>query len=49
LEDGSEHMVLKNYFSIDELIEIFARHTREFGRKNIFYGKYCWYLPYRLK
>jgi len=49
LEDGSEHMVLKNYFSIDELIGIFARHTREFGRKNIFCGKYYWYLSYRLK
>jgi SAM-dependent methyltransferase len=49
LEDGSEHLVLKNYYSIDELVKIFARHTREFGRKNIFYGKYYWYLSYKSK
>jgi ubiquinone/menaquinone biosynthesis C-methylase UbiE len=49
LGDGSEHLVLKNYFSVDELVRIFARHARGFGRKNVFYGKYYWYLLYKLK
>jgi ubiquinone/menaquinone biosynthesis C-methylase UbiE len=49
LGDGSEHLVLKNYFSSGELTEIFARHVRGFGRKNVFYGKYYWYLFYELK
>jgi ubiquinone/menaquinone biosynthesis C-methylase UbiE len=46
---GSEHLVLKNYYSIDELISIFAKHAREFDRKNVFCGKYYWYLHYELK
>jgi ubiquinone/menaquinone biosynthesis C-methylase UbiE len=49
LEDGTEHLVLKNYFSASELIRIFGKHAKEFGRKNVFYGKYYWYLFYRLK
>jgi ubiquinone/menaquinone biosynthesis C-methylase UbiE len=49
LADGSEHLVLKNYYSIDELVSIFAKHARGFDRKNIFYGKYYWYLYYELK
>ncbi len=49
LGDGSEHLVLKNYFSVDELVRIFAKYTRGFGRKNVFYGKHYWYLSYKLK
>jgi len=49
LGDGSEHLVLKNYFSVDELVSIFAKHARGFDGKNVFYGKYYWYLYYRLK
>jgi ubiquinone/menaquinone biosynthesis C-methylase UbiE len=49
LGDGSQHLVLKNYFSRDELAEIFAKHARGFGRKNVFYGKYYWHLFYELK
>jgi len=49
LWDGSEHLVLKNYFSVDELVSIFAKHARGFDGKNVFYGKYYWYLYYRLK
>ena len=49
LADGSEHLVLKNYYSIDELVSIFAKHAREFDRKHVFCGKYYWYLYYELK
>jgi ubiquinone/menaquinone biosynthesis C-methylase UbiE len=49
LRDGSEHLVLKNYFCVDELVEIFAKYARGFGRTNVFYGKYFWYLSYQLK
>ena len=49
LQDGSEHLVLKNYFSVDELISIFAKHARGFCGKNVFYGKFYWCLCYKLK
>ena len=49
LQDGSEHLILKNYFSVDELITIFAKHARRFHKKNVFYGKFYWCLYYKLK
>jgi ubiquinone/menaquinone biosynthesis C-methylase UbiE len=49
LGDGSEHLVLKNYFSVDELVRIFAKHAKGFAGKNVFYGEYYWYLFYKLK
>ena len=48
LKDGSEHSVLKNYFSVDELMGIFGKCARGFSRENVFYGKYFWYLSYEL-
>jgi ubiquinone/menaquinone biosynthesis C-methylase UbiE len=47
--DGREHLVLKNYFSVDDLMRIFGKYARRFSRKNVFYGKYFWYLIYELK
>jgi len=49
LKDGSENFILKNYFSVDDLIKIFGKHIEEFNRKNIFYGKCFWYVTYELK
>ena len=49
LKDGSEHLVLKNYFSIEELMEIFSKYDNEFCRDNVFYGKCFWYLFYEVR
>jgi ubiquinone/menaquinone biosynthesis C-methylase UbiE len=49
LKDGSECLILKNYFSVDELIEIFSRYARKFGRENVFYGNRYWCVVYELK
>jgi ubiquinone/menaquinone biosynthesis C-methylase UbiE len=49
LKDGSEHLVLKNYLSAEELIEIFSKYDRGFSRDNIIYGNYFWYLIYELR
>lgn len=46
LKDGSKHLVLKNYLSIDELTEIFSKHAKKFWKKDIFYGNYFWYILY---
>jgi len=49
LKDGSENLILKNYFSVDELIETFNRYAEEFDRENVFYGDRYWYVIYELR
>lgn len=49
LKDGSEHLVLKNYLSTEELVEIFSKYDRGFGRDRVIYGGYFWYLVYELR
>jgi len=49
LKDGSEYLVLKNYFSSEELVEIFSRHDSGFDRENVFYGKFFWYVVYEVR
>ena len=49
LKDGSEHLVLKNYFSVDELMRIFGKYTKGFNRENVFCGKYYWCMSYELR
>lgn len=48
LKDNSEHVVLKNYYSLKELVLIFQKHLPNFTQKNIFYGKCFWYLRYQI-
>ena len=48
LKDGSEHLVLKNYYSVEELLEIFGRYVAGLGRNDLFYGKRFWYVTYQL-
>jgi hypothetical protein len=47
LKDGSRHLVLKNYYSIEEVVEIFRRHA-EFSEDNVFYGRCFWWADYCL-
>lgn len=47
LKDGSEYLILKNYFNLKELAQIFRKHSPNFTEKNIFYGKCFWYVFYR--
>jgi len=49
LKDGSENLVLKNYFSTNELLNIFSKHVKRFNRENIFYGNCFWYITYELR
>ena len=42
------HLILKNYYSIQELSRIFHRHEPTFTAKNIFYGTCFWYISYSL-
>lgn len=49
LNDGSQHMIVKNYFSIEELVELFGSHTKGFTEKNVFMGKCFWWVNYQYK
>jgi ubiquinone/menaquinone biosynthesis C-methylase UbiE len=49
LEDGSKHLIVKNYYTKDELIELFSKHTSGITGENIFLGKCFWWIKYSLK
>ena len=46
LGDGSEHLIVKNYFTVEELVDIFSRHTREVTKENVFRGSCFWWISY---
>ena len=48
LNDGSQHMIVKNYYGKAELVEIFSRHTKGVSEKNVFYGNCFWWIKYKL-
>jgi hypothetical protein len=41
-------MVLKNYYSTSELIDVFGRHVEGFGEENTFQGNCFYWVDYRL-
>ncbi|MBX5328665.1 MAG: class I SAM-dependent methyltransferase [Candidatus Bathyarchaeota archaeon] len=49
LKNGSEHLILKNYFSSEELVEIFSKYDSGFDRKSVFYGKCFWCVTYQVQ
>ena len=49
LNDGSQHMVLKNYFTTKELVELFSATTQGFTEKNVFMGKCFWWVNYQYR
>ena len=48
LRDCSEHVIIKNYFSAEDLIAIFGRHVPGLSAANVFTGQHFWYINYRL-
>ena len=46
LKDGTKHLILKNYFSKDELVEIFESCKAKINPADIFYGEFYWFLSY---
>jgi len=48
LNDGSKHLIVKNYFTKEELLVLFSRHTRCLTGENIFYGRCFWWIKYVL-
>ena len=48
LKDGTQELVLKNYYSKEELKEIFEKHVHGFSTMNIHFGKCFWHVEYEL-
>ncbi|OGH23591.1 MAG: hypothetical protein A3J69_02955 [Candidatus Levybacteria bacterium RIFCSPHIGHO2_02_FULL_42_12] len=48
LKDGEQFLVLKNYYSKENLLNIFKKHVKNFSPKNIFYGKNFWHITYTI-
>jgi 2-polyprenyl-3-methyl-5-hydroxy-6-metoxy-1,4-benzoquinol methylase len=46
LNDGSQHLIVKNYFTKEELIELFQVHSKGLSEKNLFLGKCFWWISY---
>ena len=48
LRDGSEHIIIKNFYSAEELIAIIGKHVPGLSTGNVFIGERYWYVAYRL-
>ncbi len=48
LKDGSQHTVMKNYYSIEELVETFGSHISSFGKENVFHGHCFYWVDYHV-
>jgi len=46
LNDGSQHLIVKNYFTTQELVELFSEHSKGIEEKNVFMGKCFWWISY---
>jgi ubiquinone/menaquinone biosynthesis C-methylase UbiE len=46
LNDGSKHLIVKNYFTEDELVELFSPYEKHFTYENVFLGKCFWWVKY---
>ncbi len=48
LKKGGVFTIVKNYFSVKDLVEIFGRHVEGFNGSNVMHGKCFWYVDYVL-
>ena len=46
LNDGTQHLIVKNYFTPGELVSIFSEHSKGITEKNVFMGKCFWWINY---
>lgn len=45
--DGTEHKVLKNYYSLNELTALIGASSKGAAPIDTFFGNYYWYVAYR--
>ena len=49
LNDGSQHLIVKNYFTAEELVELFSRHIDGVTAGDVFHGRCFWWISYTLE
>jgi len=49
LNDGSQHLIVKNYFTAEGLVELFSRHTDGVTACDVFHGRCFWWISYQLE
>jgi ubiquinone/menaquinone biosynthesis C-methylase UbiE len=48
LNNGSQHLIIKNYFTADELLSLFRNFNKKINKRNIFMGNCFWWIKYKL-
>jgi 2-polyprenyl-3-methyl-5-hydroxy-6-metoxy-1,4-benzoquinol methylase len=46
LNDGTQHLIVKNYFTAEELVQLFSEHSKGITEKNVFMGRCFWWINY---
>jgi ubiquinone/menaquinone biosynthesis C-methylase UbiE len=46
LNNGTQHLIVKNYFTTIELVELFRIQSKGISEKNVFMGKCFWWINY---
>lgn len=49
LNDGSQHLIVKNYFTTEEIVRLFSRHADGVTADDVFHGRCFWWVSYQLK
>jgi ubiquinone/menaquinone biosynthesis C-methylase UbiE len=49
LNDGSQHLIVKNYFTVEELLQLFGAYSKGVNEKNVFMGRCFWWINYTYK
>ncbi len=47
LNDGSKHLIVKNYFEVQEITEIFGKHSKDVSEKQVYKGNCFWWINYK--
>ncbi len=48
LKDGTQHEILKNYFTREDLLKIFKRYDPTLTENDIYIGKCFWWIQYKI-
>lgn len=49
LKDGRQYLIIKNYPTYEELIDIFRGYTASFNEGNVYCGNHFWFVSYILR
>ena len=49
LNDGSQFLIVKNYPTVNELVELFSKYSGGISQKNVFFGECFWWIIYEYR